>query len=283
MVSVIIPAYNRENLIQRAIMSVLNQTYSDLEVIVVDDCSTDLTGEIVQSIPDARLKYFKFSKNQGACAARNFGIKQASGEFIAFQDSDDVWKNNKLEVQLAYMKANKADLAFCQVERHDFDEKIEKIYPVLSEGFVPYEILITNSLVSTQTIIGRKAVFEQITFDVNMPRMQDFDFIIRAARISNVFFVNQALVDVYLQNNSITTYNYKKLIEVHQLLLTKYADSLQEYPTFKLQQLSNLGYAMVKNGNSGYEIYKEVFRTKKNVNNFIKMFLSKFNLLRYIW
>ena len=104
MVSVIIPTYNREKLIKRSIESVLAQTYADLECIVVDDGSTDNTQSVVEAIPDHRVKYVKLPEGKGANAARNFGVSIAKGEYIAFQDSDDLWDPEKLERQLAFMK-----------------------------------------------------------------------------------------------------------------------------------------------------------------------------------
>ena len=92
---VIIPTYNREGTLLRAVNSVLSQSFTDLELIVVDDGSTDHTRELVESIKDNRLRYI-YQKNAGACAARNKGIDAAEGEFIAFQDSDDVWLKEKL-------------------------------------------------------------------------------------------------------------------------------------------------------------------------------------------
>ena len=88
-ISIIIPTYNRGDLIERALKSVLEQDYHDLEVIIVDDCSTDHTEEVVKSLNDTRIKFIKHTHNQGANAARNTGIKAASGEYIAFQESDD--------------------------------------------------------------------------------------------------------------------------------------------------------------------------------------------------
>jgi len=88
-VSVIIPTYNRAHTIGRAIKSVLNQTYQDFEIIVVDDGSTDNTEEVVKSFRDKRIRYIQHKKNKGAAAARNTGIKSAKGKYIAFQDSDD--------------------------------------------------------------------------------------------------------------------------------------------------------------------------------------------------
>lgn len=96
-VSVVIPTYNRAHLVGRAIQSVLNQTYQDFEIIVVDDGSTDNTEEVVKSFNDPRIRYIRHDQNRGGSAARNTGIKMARGEYIAFQDSDDEWLPEKLE------------------------------------------------------------------------------------------------------------------------------------------------------------------------------------------
>ena len=96
MVSVIIPSYNREKTIKRAVESGLNQTYKDIEVIVVDDCSSDKTIEILTSIKDKRFSYYKLDKNSGACVARNLGIEKVKGDYIFLHDSDDEWLPDKL-------------------------------------------------------------------------------------------------------------------------------------------------------------------------------------------
>ena len=99
MISVIIPVYNREKTVKKAIDSVLAQTWKDMEIIVIDDGSTDKSAEVIKSIKDARIKYI-YQKNAGACAARNHGLDLATGDIIAFHDSDDVWHKDKLEKQL---------------------------------------------------------------------------------------------------------------------------------------------------------------------------------------
>lgn len=104
-VSVIIPTYNRAHLIGRAIKSVLNQTYKDFEIIIVDDGSTDKTEEVVKDFKDERVRYIRREKNKGGSAARNTGIKAARGEYIAFQDSDDEWLPEKLEKQMKAFEA----------------------------------------------------------------------------------------------------------------------------------------------------------------------------------
>ena len=103
MVSVIIPTYNRAHVLPRAIESVLKQTYTELELIVVDDASTDDTAAVMTAITDPRVRYVR-KEHGGAAAARNRGIAEAKGEFIAFQDSDDVWHSDKLEKQLPICK-----------------------------------------------------------------------------------------------------------------------------------------------------------------------------------
>ncbi len=90
LISVILPTYNRGYIVERAIKSVLNQTYKNLELIIVDDGSTDNTEEIVKSIEDKRIIFLKHKKNKGASSARNTGIKNSKGEYISFIDSDDV-------------------------------------------------------------------------------------------------------------------------------------------------------------------------------------------------
>lgn len=100
LVSVIIPTYNRGRLILDSVNSVLNQTYKNIELIVVDDCSTDDTKEVIESIKDSHIKYIKLEKNSGACIARNRGIEKSTGEFIAFNDSDDLWIPEKICRQL---------------------------------------------------------------------------------------------------------------------------------------------------------------------------------------
>ena len=105
-ISVIIPTYNRVNLLNRAINSVLRQTFSDFEVIVVDDSSEDDTKAVVETLKDPRIRYICHDENRGAAAARNTGIRVSRGEHIAFLDSDDEWLSKKLELQIDALTKN---------------------------------------------------------------------------------------------------------------------------------------------------------------------------------
>ena len=103
-ISVIIPTYNREQKIVKSVQSVLEQTYSNLEIIIVDDGSTDHTEQVVKEIQDERIVYIRQAENQGVSAARNIGVANATADFIAFHDSDDCWHSDKLEKQMEYWK-----------------------------------------------------------------------------------------------------------------------------------------------------------------------------------
>ncbi|UTT43516.1 glycosyltransferase family 2 protein [Exiguobacterium aurantiacum] len=110
LVSIIMPTYNCANYILDTILSVQAQSYKDWELIIIDDCSTDKTEEIIKNVirKESRIKYFKLLSNSGAAVARNEGVKKATGEYIAFIDSDDLWHENKLSVQVNFMKQNES-------------------------------------------------------------------------------------------------------------------------------------------------------------------------------
>lgn len=222
MVSVVIPVYNRQNTIRNSILSVLDQVGFDLEIIVVDDFSTDNTKEEVLSINDDRVKYFKLTKNSGACVARNYGIQKSKGEYIAFQDSDDIWLPNKLEKQINKLKEVNTDIISCSMIANNgemtwFVPNITNIY----NRFINIQDVLRHSFISTQTILAKRKVFDLNLFDKNMPRMQDWDFILRAVQNSKLYFMEDRLVEQFIQNDSITS-NPKKGIIALDLIYEKY-------------------------------------------------------------
>ena len=161
MISVIIPTYNRGRCIQRSIDSVLSQTYKDIELIIVDDGSTDQTEEVVKKYEDPRIRYIK-AGHGGAGAARNRGVFEAKGEYIAFQDSDDYWQPQKLERQLERMKNVDADILFCAFERGLEGEIKRERVPVGIDGesrFIDVCDLLPGNMCSTQTLLLKKECF----------------------------------------------------------------------------------------------------------------------------
>lgn len=123
-VSIITPAYNAENFICETIQSILQQTYKDWELLIVDDCSTDNTHILAKDYAeqDARIRVLRPKKNGGVAAARNFGLEHAKGDYIAFLDSDDLWKPEKLEKQLAFMKDKDCVLSYTDFQKFNSDD-----------------------------------------------------------------------------------------------------------------------------------------------------------------
>ena len=182
-ISVIIPAYNAQKTIIETINSVQKQTIQDIEIIVVNDGSTDNTQTLLQTINDPRLKIIS-SPNERVSAARNKGIKAAQSEFIALLDADDLWTNDKLELQLAKMIAN-PDVAVVYSWTDEIDESGRKSYPgarLYLEGDVYQELLIVNFLANGSTPLIRKQAIETVSgFNVNLEYGEDWEFYIRLA------------------------------------------------------------------------------------------------------
>ena len=214
MVSVIIPTYNRASILEKSIRSVLDQTYTDLELIIVDDGSVDNTESIVKSINDKRIRYC-YQENSGACAARNKGIDLAQGEYIAFNDSDDVWHPDKMSRQIQIMDETGADIVICQIRRcNDGDGNL--VLPRLnSSGFLEYHDLMVG--ISTQTFFMKREVVEKVRFDNKAPRLQDLEWLLRAAKEYTIYGLKEVLVDVYFSADSITM-SSKKLVEGIELI-----------------------------------------------------------------
>ena len=154
LVSIVTPTFNCGKYIGKTLESIINQTYNNLEVIVVDDCSTDNTCEIVNSYlkKDGRIKYFRLSENSGAALARTFAIEKARGEFIAFLDSDDIWYKDKLEKQLEFMKEN--NVAFTCTAYEQIDKRgnsLNKI--IIPPSRISYNRLLLDCPVGNSTVI----------------------------------------------------------------------------------------------------------------------------------
>ena len=222
-ISVVIPTYNREELIARSIYSVLEQTYDNLEVIVVDDASTDHTKEVVKGIKDKRVKYIQLKQNAGASNARNIGIEAAMGEYIAFQDSDDVFYPDKLEKQYLYIIKNHSDMDFCKISINDNDSVIE--VPTLEQeesikNGKALDELCNGNFISTQAILVKKDVVQKYMFDTKLPRLQDFDLVMRIVPDVRLSYTDEALVDLYRQGDSISN-SYEKLKNAVIFILNK--------------------------------------------------------------
>lgn len=227
MISVVLPSYNRAHILPRAIESILGQTYKDIELIIVDDGSSDNTAEVVGRFSDSRIVYVR-QENAGACAARNNGIAHARGAYIAFQDSDDIWHQDKLEKQLATLQQTGADVVFCRMNRMVGGEKVGLVSDYFHEGFLPKDEVPMS--IGTQTLVGKSEVFKQENFDSEMPRYQEFEMLVRAQKSFSIYCMEEPLVDYLLQKDSISA-NVSSIMAAWRLILKKHPDFLTQYKT----------------------------------------------------
>jgi glycosyltransferase involved in cell wall biosynthesis len=184
-ISVVIPTRNRNALLHRAIQSVLVQTFTDFEIIVVDDASTDQTRLIVKDIKDDRFHYINLENKSGGAKARNTGIENSKGEYVAFLDDDDEWLPEKLQKQIDCLYAN-TQTGICYTGRQTMGQnKLIGFGKKYSFKYPPYEdhfrsIMSDNFIgITSSVIIPRNILIEVKGFDENLPCFQDYDLFIR--------------------------------------------------------------------------------------------------------
>ena len=209
-ISVIIPTYNRANLIERSVRSVLDQTYDNLEVIVVDDGSIDDTQEVIGRIEDPRLLYKKLSSNQGVSNARNVGVSMATASLIAFQDSDDKWRKDKLEKQMEYRQAHpEYSMVYSSYLYHTKEQESYQVPSANIQGELEGDIftsLLIRNTIGAPTMLMRKECFLQCGgFEPSYKSLEDWEFVLRFSKEYQVGFVREPLMDAYLSRNSVSS------------------------------------------------------------------------------
>jgi len=194
LVTVVIPTYNRSHVLERALQSVLVQTLKDFELIVVDDGSTDYTGELLSGYEN-KLKVFS-QENRGVSAARNLGILHSQGELIAFLDSDDEWLPTKLERQIALFDPTKScfvchtDETWLKDGREVPQKKIHR-----KQGGLFFERALERCLISPSAVVMSRALLDRVGwFDECLPAAEDYDLWLRVTAFHEVDFVPKPLV-----------------------------------------------------------------------------------------
>jgi glycosyltransferase involved in cell wall biosynthesis len=157
LVSIIIPVFNGENFIRRTVITLQNQGYQNWEAIFVDDCSTDQSVVILESIADERIRIIKLDVNSGPAVARNVAIEAARGRFIAFLDSDDVWEPNKLELQLSFMRIKKHSFTYHWHQKVDEELGFIRLFKP-EDGLTFRKLLRYNPLHTSSVIYDSQAL-----------------------------------------------------------------------------------------------------------------------------
>ncbi len=198
--SVIIPTYNRATFIEKAVHSVLYQTFTDFEIIVVDDASTDNTEEIVKRIKDNRIIYIKNETNKERCITRNIGIQNSKGLYITFLDSDDYHLNNHLEVLYKEIKERSYPKAVFFTNAYN-ESKKEGRSKRLNDNFEehnPYRYIIKYTF-NVQRVAVHKAIFEVFKFDENIIVCEDMDVFLRINTKFPIYHIKKETT-VYFHN-----------------------------------------------------------------------------------
>lgn len=165
LISIIIPVYNASSTIDKTIESALRQSYYNIEIILIDDCSTDNSFNIIKnnSDNDKRIKVYRNEINLGVANTRNLGIKLASGEFIAFLDSDDIWKRDKLEKQIRYIKKKNADICYTSYEMTNSRGTDLEIYKVPNN--INYKGLLKENVICCSSVLIKSEILKGNQFN----------------------------------------------------------------------------------------------------------------------
>ena len=207
-VSVVIPTRNRQHLLPFAVRSVLDQTFRDLEVLVVDDASEDRTSDVVAGFSDGRVRYLRQDPRQGGAAARNAGVRASRGDFIAFLDDDDEWLPEKLEQQMALFEADPelgvVYSGYLVVERESGRVLARKVAEC--RGDLSRNLRVRNVLGNTSSVVLRRSCFDTAgLFDEQLPSFEDYDFWLRLSAHFRFDFVERALMKYYVHGTRIST------------------------------------------------------------------------------
>lgn len=213
LVSIIMPSWNTGKFIAESIQSVIEQTYKNWELLIVDDCSTDNTDDIVASFNDNRIKYFKNEQNSGAALTRNRAMREAQGEWIAFLDSDDLWTPEKLEKMIAFMTENNYSFAYHEYEKID-------------EQSQPLNIYVTGPKVVTKRKMYNYGYPGCLTFMYSAKEMgliqikdikknNDYAILLQLCKKANCYLLSENLAKYRIRKKSISHDKLSKKLKSH--------------------------------------------------------------------
>ena len=201
-VSVIIPTYNRAHVLGRSIQSVLNQTFQDFELIIVDDGSTDDTESLVNRFSSKKIKYVRHQGNQGRSVTRNTGIRLAKGDYIAFLDDDDEWMPEKLDKQMKIIGTAPPEVGvvFTKFKQYDrFGDYVPQRKLPKKEGNI-FKQLLGEYFIGLQTILVKKECFDKVgLFNKRILYAQDWDLLLRISQHYQFLYIDEPLAIVYEQ------------------------------------------------------------------------------------
>ncbi len=252
-VSVIIPSYNRAHIILNCLESVCSQTYSNLEIIIVDDGSKDNTSDVVSQYKDSRIIYVKHEKNQGLPSARNTGIKTSCGEILAFQDTDDLWMPTKIEETVNVFGESSSDVGVVYAAsiryRNNKKTYLPASYIKPKEGDVFKRLLLGNFIPAISACVRREC-FDQVgIFDPSLPSLEDWEMWIRLAKKYKFRFIEEPLQTIYYTKDSLTA-NVSNFLNAEKLILKKHYSDFAKNPPVLAKRYAQIGIYNMLSGNN---------------------------------
>lgn len=288
-ISVVISTCNRPELLSKAIKSVLNQTFQDFEIVVVDDGLKRRANKVIENINDDRIIYIQNKENKGGSATRNVGIKNTKTDWVAFLDDDDEWNSEKLQKQYEAIEkyGNKIGFVFCGAEFHNQQNNNVKIKKYDSGEMIKnyYEQCIAlNFKVYTPTLIVRKGIFLKAGyFSEDLPSNQETELMMRITKISEGYCVNDNLVKVNFLDGEHIGGNINRRIMGKILTIQKHQEELEKRPGALSKHYYVLGdlYRIANDFKKARKCYKKSWRNNKTQIKALIMFMLLSNYLLY--
>ena len=220
LISVVIPTHNDSKYIKEAILSVINQTYNNLEIIVIDDFSSDNTIEIIKSFNDKRIKIIQNDSNKGAAYSRNIGIKNCAGDFISFMDGDDVWSLNKTEEQIKFMKKNNYAFTSCLYSFMGEDGQSLGKY-MSSPRKVTHRKFLKTDYIGCITTMYKRDICPNLEIPDGLYKRNDYALWIKLSEYADCYTFPLILAAHRVRKGSISSINKFSLIRYHKEVFQK--------------------------------------------------------------
>lgn len=232
-ISVIIPTYNRAEMIEYSIKSILEQTILPNEIIIVDDASTDNTESVIASLNNNLIKFIKLDKNSGAQVARNVGIKNSKSKWISFLDSDDLWEKDKLQLQISELsKVNFNIYTVIHSNCYCYDTKKDKKWVwemPITENNCYEDLLLRPSTLFPSLLVSKQALEEIGYLDEKVKSFQEWDTSIKLAKICNFIHIKAALFTYMLHDGETISKDNIKYIQGYLYVLNKFKNDFYKY------------------------------------------------------
>lgn len=214
LVSVITPTFNSERFIKKTIESILSQSYKNVELIIVDDCSTDNTISIIKSFSDKRIVLIENKENMGAAYSRNIAIKHANGEYIAFLDGDDLWDSTKLEKQIAFMEINNFSFTYTNYDIIDESDNDKGVFYTGPKS-ISFKSFRRANYVGCLTVVYKKNICPGIEVPNDLYKRNDYALWLIISQKANCYLLNQILSHYRVRSGSISSGKKTRIFKHH--------------------------------------------------------------------